>query len=717
MNLLAPLIAGVAAAIAVPSLLILYFLKLRRREVEISTTLLWKKAVLDMQANAPFQRLRRNILLILQLIILAAACLALGQPVLRDQKLKGNRHVILIDRSASMSTTDTGDKPASDAAKGQSRLDDAKDEAKKFVQRLREPSLLDVGSGDEAMVIAFDSTAEVRQQFTNNKALLAAAIDAITPSAGPTRVSEAFRLAKAYAPARLFVENQGFTGGEPATIHLWSDGRLPDQADAFTDKTDKVVYHAVGKPATGNLGIIGLRAERAYDDPNQLSVYVGLQNTYPSARAAEVEFSIDGRVVGAREVKRPAASAGNPIAAVPAAGAGAAPTAATQPISNASTGGAVFTLDRAEGAVVSVRLRKADDGADDAFAGDDEAKLIVPSGRRHAVAVVTSGNLFLSSALTGLPLAKLDTLSPAQFEAVIKSGTAGQYDVVVLDGWLPPVKPEEAAGGLPPGRYVVLGNVPTGQSTSANPSGSSGVRDLGKGPPAAVVDWAQDHPALRGVSLDPLVIAESRRVELLPGSPARVLASSDQGPIVLEVAVAQMRAIVVPFDIQQSNWPFDVSFVVFLASAVDYLGADSTAAVSRVIEPGSVLSDRLPSGARNVRIQGPDGVSSDLAAAPDGRIIYGPVRTTGIYSVSWQGTPGSNDDVKDGRAERKYSAVLLDPFESDVRTRETLNLAAAEVAADMSETTGDRSVWTWLVLAGLAIMMLEWFIYNRKVHV
>jgi len=701
MNLLAPLIAGVAAAIAVPSLLILYFLKLRRREVEISTTLLWKKAVLDMQANAPFQRLRRNILLILQLIILAAACVALGQPVLRDQKLKGNRHVILIDRSASMSTVDLGDKPASGAAKGRSRLEDAKDDAKKFVERLREPSLLDVGSGDEAMVIAFDSTAEVRQQFTNNKALLSAAIDAITPSAGPTRVSEAFRLAKAYAPARLFVENQGFTGGEPATIHLWSDGRLPDQAEAFTDKTDKVVYHAVGKPDTGNLGIIGLRAERAYDDPNQLSVYVGVQNTYATDRVADVEFSIDGSVAGAREVRLAAA-------AKDASGAAANAT---------STGGAVFTMDRAQGAIVSVRLRKADTGADDAFAGDDEAKLIVPSGRRHAVAVVTSGNLFLASALSGLPLARLETLSPAQFEAVLKSGKASQYDVVIFDGWLPTIKPEEAAGGLLPGRYVVLGNVPIGQSTSANPSGSSGVRDLGKGPAAAVVDWAQDHPALRGVSLDPLVIAESRRVELLPGSPARVLASSDQGPIILEIAVAQMRAIVVPFDIQQSNWPFDVSFVVFLASAVDYLGADSSAAVSRVIEPGSVLSDRLPAGATDVRIEGPDSLRADVAPAPDGRIVFGPVRTTGVYTVSWLGTPGSNDDVKSGRAVRTYSSVLLDPFESDVRAAEKVSLAAAEIVADSSETTGDRSVWTWLVLAGLAIMMLEWFIYNRKVHV
>jgi len=90
----------VAAGIVIPVLLLLYILKLRRHEVPISSTLLWRRAVQDLQVNAPFQRLRRNLLLLLQLLILAALLLALARPIVNYTPGAGPRTIILIDRSA-----------------------------------------------------------------------------------------------------------------------------------------------------------------------------------------------------------------------------------------------------------------------------------------------------------------------------------------------------------------------------------------------------------------------------------------------------------------------------------------------------------------------------------------------------------------------------------------------------------------------------------------
>ena len=76
MSFLAPL-ALALAALGLP-ILILYMLKLRREEQVVSSTMLWQQVLRDQQANAPWQRLRRNLLLLLQLLLLFLLVMALA---------------------------------------------------------------------------------------------------------------------------------------------------------------------------------------------------------------------------------------------------------------------------------------------------------------------------------------------------------------------------------------------------------------------------------------------------------------------------------------------------------------------------------------------------------------------------------------------------------------------------------------------------------------
>ncbi len=707
MSYLTPLLAIVAAGIALPTLVILYFLKLRRRDVEISTTLLWKKSIQDMQANAPFQRLRRNILLLLQLLALGGVLFAVAQPILKRQSVTGTKHAILIDRSASMNATDEPDGKGGSIA----RLEAAKKQALALVDSMRDPGVFEgKDEADEAMLITFAAEAEVRLSLTSDKSALKAAIEGISPTDAGTNIKQAMDLARAHAPKR-FVENEGLRAGEPITIHVWSDGKIADVDKARSEREDSVEYKRLGSGEAENVAITALRAERAYADPNSLTIFVGLQNNRPLAREVDVELVVDGRAEGLRTVRIGAASSslGGALdnANTPKEG-----EAAVKEVLRPGVGGTAFLISRPEGAVVQVTLREpgaSESPAGDVLVTDNRAWLVVPPARRLSVLSVGKGNLFLSSLLSGLPLANLKEVGLPEFEQMLRSGEAGRYDVVILDGVLPTAN--IGATGLPPGNYLVLGAVPVGVK--------SGITDKGRGAQGGIIDWEREHPVLQGASLDALTIAASRIVEVAPGSASRTIAMSDKGPAIIELSTAETRAIIVPFDPGESTWPFDVSFVIVTASSVNYLGEQATqAAALRSITAGSTLSDRLPGAPSDIEIELPGRETRPLTLQPDGTITYGPIAKTGVYRVSWVGPTGPTDVTNGSRSSRFFACNLLDAGESDLASAPEMALASSVVSAQAgSRSQGDRKLWPWFLLGALGIVMVEWYIYNRKVHV
>ena len=191
-------------AIAVPSLLLLYFLKLRRQERTVSSTLLWKKAIHDLQVNATFKKLRKNLLLLLQLLILAAVLFGLSTPVANLLRGPKENIVLLIDRSASMKVVESD---------GRSRLEHAKEAAEGFVANLPDES--------RAMVISFADRAGLECRFTNNRHRLISAIQGIEATDAVSNIGESLQLAVAYSSQ--LIEDAGLT----TPLAAWSPLLMP----------------------------------------------------------------------------------------------------------------------------------------------------------------------------------------------------------------------------------------------------------------------------------------------------------------------------------------------------------------------------------------------------------------------------------------------------------------------------------------------------------
>jgi len=125
MTLYSPL--ALIALITVPAIIILYMLKQKHEDYTVSSLYLWQQVLKDIEANAPWQKLRRNILMILQIIAMILLSLALAKPYLRNAGANADNVVIVIDTSLSMQAEDVSP----------SRFESAKKQALSYVTNLR----------------------------------------------------------------------------------------------------------------------------------------------------------------------------------------------------------------------------------------------------------------------------------------------------------------------------------------------------------------------------------------------------------------------------------------------------------------------------------------------------------------------------------------------------------------------------------------------------
>src|SRR5215217_5151293 len=90
----------------VPVVVAMYMLKLRRAERVVPSTLLWTRLLADVEANAPWQRLRRSVLLLLQLLLVLLLAVLAARPFLERPAGLARDLVVVVDTSASMAATD-----------------------------------------------------------------------------------------------------------------------------------------------------------------------------------------------------------------------------------------------------------------------------------------------------------------------------------------------------------------------------------------------------------------------------------------------------------------------------------------------------------------------------------------------------------------------------------------------------------------------------------
>lgn len=160
-------------------IIIMYLLKKQHTDIIISSNYLWEKALRDVEANRPWQRLKKNLLLILQLLIFSLIVLSLTKPYIFSATKSSGNTIIVLDTSMSMQGK----------SKDSTRFDIAKKEAEKLIENLRPDT--------SVTIIAMDTSPNIILNNTKNKELAKKQISLLKPTNSKDNMGETLSLLKA----------------------------------------------------------------------------------------------------------------------------------------------------------------------------------------------------------------------------------------------------------------------------------------------------------------------------------------------------------------------------------------------------------------------------------------------------------------------------------------------------------------------------------------
>ncbi len=378
MQLLTPF-ALALSTLAVP-IILLYMLKLRRKQTQVSSTLLWERLLREKQANAPWQKLKRNLLLFLQLLILAALVAALARPTLETKVVTSGSVIVMLDASASMNATDV--KP--------SRFEEARKSVLTLINGL---------TSDSAMTLILAAqTPQTLIASETDKSLLKAALSKAQVTQGSVDWSAAFALAA------------GATrNGINSTVVIVSDGGLPDTG--LPSLPGEVRYIPVGQ-SDDNLAISAL-AVRAREAKGVPQLFAEVTNYSGADRKILLSLYLENDLFDARQLDVPAHSQ------------------KSISLEDLPIASAVYKAHISD---------PTQDEALDSLPLDDTAFAVYQSSAARRALLVSNGNLFLEQLLASLPgIQPFRALPAADGTLQIPNEP---FDLYIFDGVLPAELPK-----------------------------------------------------------------------------------------------------------------------------------------------------------------------------------------------------------------------------------------------------------------------------------
>jgi len=312
----------------------------------------------------------------------------------------------------------------------------------------------------------------------------------------------------------------------------------------------------------------------------------------------------------------------------------------------------------------------------DALDIDNSADLILPPHDKLRILLVTGSErtgFFLERSLRSSPMAEVRSVRPEGY--LPGSG----FDLTIFDNWVPPE--------LPQGSFVFI-----------NPlSGLPSAPVVRYRPDPVILNWDRTHPIMRGLDLSGIRVRGMLEMEM--PSWAIPLVETDGQPLIWAGEDVHRRGLVFCFDAfnpDVTDFPLRPECPIMMENLIEWFSnvryvAPPWVRVGRDITLNTISYSEV----NQLEVVTPQGRKVKLD--PD-RPVFRPL-TRGIYDV-----------LVNGKEVGRFAANMIDSSESDLSVPTGRTVQGEKIRVTLSR----RELWKWFAIAGVLLMILEWWAYHRR---
>ncbi|WP_238882414.1 BatA and WFA domain-containing protein [Clostridium sp. YIM B02551] len=215
-------------SLALVGIILLYMLKQKRKSEDVPSLILWKEVYRNIKAKSPWEKLRKNILMILQLIIVALLIFSLLEPITLLGGKEFRNLIIVFDITGSMKAK----------VQEKSKFELAQEEMEKLISSTKE--------GANVTILTSGKYSKVELSNEKNKSVILDKIKTLSPEDTTGKIEDSLSLVKSLCNAQegsevVFLTDKDFPieGINGNVINLSSKGNNASVDLVSYKETDK----------------------------------------------------------------------------------------------------------------------------------------------------------------------------------------------------------------------------------------------------------------------------------------------------------------------------------------------------------------------------------------------------------------------------------------------------------------------------------------------